>query len=201
MKPSDAIDEQIRHAEDLKFDGKHEEAIVLLEQLLAEKPDCVPALEEIADNEMSLGRMERATRAALNAKALDPKSVAAHYVLGFIASHEARWKESIEWLRTANELEPNDAEILRCLGWSLYSGGQDVEGLVTLERALNLDPENPLILSDLGVVYLRTQDVRKAISLFERALAIDPDNERAAECLMMATHVLQHMPSLPSQSA
>lgn len=185
----DPYEDELRRADALKFDARHEEAIAILEAILVQQPDHVLALEEIADHELSLGRMRRAERAATDALALDPESVAAHYVLGFIASHEERWNDSLRFLRQANALEPNDAEILRCLGWSLSCGGQEVEGLVTLERALNLQPENPLILCDLGVICLRRHDMAKATALFQRALIVEPENERAKECLAMVHHL------------
>ena len=95
-------------------------------------------------------------------------------------------------MQEANTSEPNDPEILRCLGWSLFSLGEEIKGLVTLERALNLETENPLTLCDLGVVSLKLQNYPKAISLLERALEIDPTNERARECLLMTRRIAAH---------
>lgn len=187
--PDDIIAHLLDQAEQLKLDAKHEEAIVLLEEILAKDPDNVIALEEIADNELSLERYDRAEKAAQHALALDSGSFDAHYVLGFAASVREEWEKSIESLKIANRLEPNNPEILRCLGWSLFSGGKTVEGVVTLERALNLEDANPLILCDLGVVYLKMKEFPKARALLERALEIDPGNLRVKECLEMASRI------------
>lgn len=182
------------------MDGKYAEAIAVLETLLIADPNNVAALEEIADNELSLEHYDRAATAARSAIALDPKSFTGYYILGFAASHSERWSESVELLRTANTLKHNNPEILRCLGWALFNAGNDVDGVVTLERALNLDPANPLTLCDLGVIHLRMNHFPKAKALFQRALDVDPGNARALECLQMADRIEQHAQSASAAS-
>ncbi len=189
----DQIEQIFLQAEQLKFDGKYDEALTVLEELLVVDPDNVTALEELADNELSLGQYERARVAASRALALDGKSYTAHYILGFIASHFEDWNASIEKLKTANALEQNNPEILRCLGWSLFSSGKIVEGMVTLERALNLEEQNPLILCDLGVVYLQSKNFQKSKSLLRRALDLDPMSVRVRECLDMVERIEKHV--------
>jgi tetratricopeptide (TPR) repeat protein len=175
--------ERLEKAEQLKLDGNHEEAIELLEQLLFEDPENVSALEEIADNELSLARYDRAEVAAKQAIALDAESYTAYYILGFLRSRTEQWQEAIDHLRKSNRLKPNNPEILRCLGWALFHAGERAQGIVTLERSLNLDNESALTLCDLGVAYLQVQNFTKSKTLFQRALDLDPENPRAQECL------------------
>lgn len=182
-RPSSDVLDRLEKAEQLKLSGKHTEALKILEQLLIEDPENVSALEEIADNELSLEHFARAETAARQAVRLDKKSYTGLYILGFIDSHFARWKSALERLRKANSMKPNNPEILRCLGWALFNAGLRAQGVVTLERALNLDSENPLTLCDLGVSYLQLRNFRKAKSLFVRALDLDPENPRARECV------------------
>jgi tetratricopeptide (TPR) repeat protein len=183
--------ERLERAEQLKLAGKHEEALKILEELLTEDPENVPALEEVADNELSLGHFARAERAAKQAISIGQKSYTGHYILGFIRSHEEKWESALRELKMANALSPNNAEILRCLGWALFASGQRAQGIVTIERALNLDRENPLILCDLGSAYLQVQNLMKARVLFQRALEIDPENNRAKECVLMAERLMK----------
>jgi tetratricopeptide (TPR) repeat protein len=190
--PDNTVEHLLARAGHLKSEGQYEEALVLLEQIISRNPQHVVALEEVADNELSLGHYDRADTAAQRVLGIDPKSFAAHYVRGFVASHREEWEVSIESLKVANKLEQNHPEILRCLGWSLFSVGRTLEGVVTLERALNLDEENPLILCDLGVVYLKLKDFGKSKALLERAIDIDPKNERAEECLEMVRRIERH---------
>lgn len=182
---SDDTLDALERAEQLKLQGKHEEAILLLEELLTQDPANVPALEELADNELSLDHDARAEAAAERAIALDQGSYMGHYIIGFLRSHESKWAEALVELSLANKLRANNPEILRCLGWALLRSGRAPEGIVTLERALNLDNDNSLTLCDLGVAYLENKDVAKARLLFRRALELDPQNERARECVDM----------------
>ncbi len=175
----------LEEAEKLKMYRQHEESIALLEGLLSRDPGNVAALEEVADNELGLRRLDRAVKAAKQAVALDKKSYTGHYILGFVASVNQEWEKAEKHLNIANDMYPNNSEILRCLGWVLFQRGKKVQGVVTLERSLNLDPYNTFSLCDLGVCYMESNDLRKAHSLFDRALDIDPLNERAQECVEM----------------
>lgn len=184
-----AADDVLERAEQLKFQGAHEEAIEMLEALLERDPGNVPALEEVADNELSLEHFDRADVAARRALALDKQSYTAHYILGYVLSQREDWEDALAHLKEANRLKANNPEILRCLGWALFQGGQRPQGVVTLERALNLDRESVLTLCDLGVVHLHMQNFRKARALFQRALEFESDNARAKECLELVDRV------------
>lgn len=180
----------LEEAERLKLSCCHEESISLLENLLSNDPGNVAALEEIADNELSLDRYDRAVAAAKQAVALDQNSYMGHYVLGFSASRKEEWDIALEELQIANRIRANNPEILRCLGWALFNNGERVRGIVTLERSLNLDSRNVLSLCDLGVCYLQSGDLRKSLSLFQFAQELDPENERAGECVEMVERML-----------
>lgn len=188
--PQDVLD-RLEKAEQLKLAGKNIEALMILEDLIFDDPSNVPALEEIADNELSLERFDRAEIAASAAVALDPSSYTGHYIIGFLRSQENKWTEAEVRLKEANKLKPNNAEILRCLGWVLFQSGQRPQGVVTLERALNLDHDSTLTLCDLGVAYLELRNFTKARALFLRTLDLDPANLRAKECIAAIDRIEQ----------
>ncbi len=181
--PSPDVLPRLEKAEQLKLDGHHQEALVILEELLFEDPENVAALEEVADNELSLEHYPRAETAAKQALALDPSSYTAEYILGFLRSRKEEWKEAVAHLRKANLLKSNNPEILRCLGWALFCSGERAQGVVTLERSLNLESDSTLTLCDLGIAYLELRNFAKSRALFLRALDLDPQNQRARECI------------------
>jgi Tfp pilus assembly protein PilF len=190
---SSEIIDRLEQAEDLKLCGRHAEALAILEKLILEDPENVSALEEIADNELSLEHYDRAEAAAIHAIELDSRSYTGHYILGFIFSHHNKWDKALEQLKKANGMKSNNPEILRCLGWALFNGGKRTQGVVTLERALNLDKDNPLTLCDLGVAYLQARNIPKAKLLFTRTLDIDPQNPRAHECVRVVEQLEQSL--------
>ncbi len=193
MEPSTASTlARLEEAERLKIAGQHSEALAILEELLVEDPTNIAALEEVADNELSLGRYDRSERAATQAIDLDKNSYTGLYILGFLHSQQEEWAKAIGLLRKANALKANNPEILRCLGWALFNAGERAQGIVTLERSLNLESDNPLTLCDLGVTHLQVRNFTKAKALFARALELDPSNQRARECVE-AVKRLEHV--------
>lgn len=172
---------------------QHADAIAVLERVLMEEPDNAIILEEIADNELSLERYDRAERAALRAAEIDNESYTAFYILGFLESQREHFPKSVEFLKKANIFKPNNPEILRCLGWSLFNAGERESGMVTLERALNLDATNTLTLCDLGVAYVEGHNFSKAKALFKRAIDLDTRNTRALDCLRMVQRIEEHL--------
>lgn len=181
------IAEALNNIEELKLSGEHEKSIVEAEKLLFEDPNCVEALEEIADNYVSLDSYGKAEKACQHALKLNDKSYTARYILGFIHSQKQEWAKAITFLKSANNLHHNNPEILRCLGWALFNSGKRTQGIVILERSLNLDPENALTLCDLGICYMQMKNFDKSIELLKKALQLDPNNKRIKECFTAAT--------------
>lgn len=179
-----SIMERLEAATQAAREGKFEEALFVLEQVLIEDPAHVAALEQVAEHELELNRLDRAEAAASQAIALDPVSATGLSVLGQIRTEKEQWSDAIDLLQRANKIRGNDPDILRRLGWALFHGGQKPQGVVTLERALNLDSDNTLVLCDLGVVYLELKNFAKSKALFARVLQLDPGNIRAEECLV-----------------
>ena len=180
------IADSLDHIEELKLSGEHKKSIQEAEKLLFRDPDCVAALEEIADNYVSLDQYERAEKACVRALKLNKKSYTAKYILGFIHSQKQEWDKAITHLKSSNELRSNNPEILRCLGWAMFNAKKRTQGVVILERALNLDPENSLTLCDLGICYLQTKNFDKAVELLRRAMELDPNNKRIQDCYKAA---------------
>jgi len=185
----DALD----HIEELKLSGEHKKSIEEAEKLLFEDPDCVGALEEIADNYVSLDDFGKAEKACTRALILDKDSYTAHYILGFITSQKQDWVTAIGYLKKSNDLHPNNPEILRCLGWASFNANKRTQGIVILERALNLDPDNSLTLCDLGICYLQVKNFEKSVEILKKALSLDPNNKRIQDCYRAAKNLRDRM--------
>ncbi len=178
------------YVENYKKLGQHELAVKELESFLCEELANSYAYEELGDNFLSLRRLDAAEKVLKEAIKLNPVSANAHYLLGFVYGTQTNWTRSVAQLDLANRIEPNHAEILRCLGWSLFHYGEKVQGLAIMYRARNLSSEDVLILTDLGVCLLNNKQFDEAYLIFKKIIAIEPEHEHAIECLRLCKYYL-----------
>jgi len=176
----------IQMADELKRQGRHQEAIGLCQKILMDDLDCTEAYEEIGDNYLSLKEYPKAMKALQRAVAVNPQSANGHYLIGFLHSAVGNYHKSILHLNEADEIQPNHPEILRCLGWSVFHGSSRKKGIVLLDRALQMSPYDTLVMCDLAVCYLNDRQFNNAIGLLKKALHLEPDNPKAQECLETA---------------
>ncbi|MCF7812698.1 tetratricopeptide repeat protein [Candidatus Gracilibacteria bacterium] len=182
MTHQDTVSEYLQQAETLKKKGDFEKSIQALHKLITAEPNCSEAYEELGDNYLSLRELDKAEKALLEGLKINPRSANGRYLLGFLYSVQQRWDSSVEQLIRANEFMPNHAEILRCLGWSMYNHTRKAQGLSVLERSLNLAPSDQNILCDLGVCYMNAGDFDRAEKTFKQVIEINPDSDQAVEC-------------------
>ncbi|MFA9459377.1 tetratricopeptide repeat protein [Thiohalorhabdus sp. Cl-TMA] len=101
----------------------------------------------------------------------DPDEAQAYNFLGYsLADRGVRLRESLELLRKANELEPEQAYILDSLGWAYFRLGRLEKAESYLRRALARSAEDAEILSHLGEVLEAQGQAEKAREVWRRAL-------------------------------
>lgn len=108
-----------------------------------------------------------------------------------LADYEA-WNTSVEVLRVALEVRPNDFEIHRQLGWHLRHLGPDYENeaIESLKQALQLNPGDPESLGMLAGVLKRRKEFSEAAKLYDKGAKLAPDSlymrvNQAAMALIM----------------
>lgn len=84
------------------------------------------------------------------------------------------WPASVEVLRRAVALRPNDFEIHRTLGWHLRHLGPDSEAdaLEEFERALALNPHDPETLGMMGGMFKRQGRYAEAARCYDEAAKV-----------------------------
>jgi tetratricopeptide (TPR) repeat protein len=180
------LDQLLKEADQLKLQGRHNEAIGLANKMLMSDLNYVEAYEELGDNFLSLREYDKAEKALQHALKLKSNSPNALYLMGFLHSSLGDFQKSVETLEYANKVQPHHPEILRCLGWSIFHNGDRQRGLMILERAKAMAPRDTLIMCDLAVCYLNDRQFQRTIELLETALQLEPDNEKAKDCLETA---------------
>ena len=174
------------HAEELKMQNKHKEAIEVCHNILLVDLGVLEAYEEIGDNYISLKAYSKAKKALEMALKINKRSANANYLYGFVWSALHEWDQAIAYLEKANEFQSNHPEVLRCLGWAFFCSGLRKKGLAILERSLVLAPKDSYVLCDLGICHLNDRNFTRAMDLFSRTLEVDPENIKAKECLKIA---------------
>ena len=175
----------LEESENLKLSWDYDGALSVSQKIVVEDAECIPALEEIADNLLSLGKKEECEKTLQYILSLTDVSYTASYIYGFLLSKEWKFDKSVEFLEEANRLKQNNAEILRCLWWSLFMSWNKKRWLLILERARNLFPEDVMILCDLAVCYIDLKENSKAVNVLLKAKEIDPNDERVARSMGM----------------
>lgn len=103
------------------------------------------------------------------------------YSRGLLAQEMGNLDQLESDLRRIIELQPNNAEAMNALGYTLANQTDRIdEALVLIQQALALSPDNPAIIDSLGWAYYRLGDLPQALELLQRAFKSFPDHEVAA---------------------
>lgn len=113
----EASEKHIQEIENLKYDGRYTEARSLVREYLLRYTDDYRLYEELADIALYDGQIEEAEASLKVAQRLHPESATGTYLMGYIHISKGNFRLGVELLEKANELFPNNAEILRNLGW------------------------------------------------------------------------------------
>jgi tetratricopeptide (TPR) repeat protein len=121
--------------------------------------------------------------------AMNPlNSSAANYLGYMLADRGVRLEESVNYIKKALELEPNNGAYLDSLGWAYFKMNRYDLAVPHLEKAAHLIQNDPTIHEHLGDLYLRMGKPALAREEWERALkdwlqavSSDFDAEQAAK--------------------
>lgn len=103
------------------------------------------------------------------------------YARGLLAARLNRIGEHEKDMRTLLEENPNNANALNALGYTLADATDRVDEAYDLvSKALKMRPDDPFILDSMGWVHYRLGNHRDAIEYLERALSQREDAEIAA---------------------
>lgn len=150
----DAIRSLIQEVETLKSRKEFSKAIELLEDALSKNNDDYRLYEEIADIYLYEWKMPKAKKAIDFALSINSESATWNYLKWFILLANNKIVDAIEYLEKSNHLMPNNAEVLRNLGWAYSMTWEWEKWIFILKRALNISPEDKLINEDLAMALI-----------------------------------------------
>ncbi|MDX1571156.1 MAG: tetratricopeptide repeat protein [Xanthomonadales bacterium] len=102
-----------------------------------------------------------------------------HWANGLQLQEAGQLSESLEEFQLAQERFPENAELLKDIGWSHYLFGNYEEARKIYERGRSLNPNYTDLLFQLGRTYFWLEDYAAAEDAFRSILAQNPDHAHA----------------------
>ena len=172
-----------RLRETLALEGldDYDQGIALAGDLVSERPDS-------ASGYLRLGDLYRAKQdfassvvayddAARRQKRLEEIDWTFLYRRGIALERSGRFDRAEQDLRRAIGLNPQHANLLNYLGYSLLDRGKDLkEAEDLIRKAVDLTPDDGYIIDSLGWVYYRTNQMDKAVETLEKAITLKPED-------------------------
>ncbi len=120
--------------------------------------------------------LQHALDLAHKALSLDESNASAHRLAGHVYTFRAQYNLAINEIQQAININPNDADSYRNIGWVLLWSGKIDEAIRNLEKSLRLDSSsvgNPLL--HLGTAYYLKGRYQDAQSALERGVIQRPN--------------------------
>ncbi|WP_448561159.1 tetratricopeptide repeat protein [Trichothermofontia sp.] len=137
--------------------GQEETAIRHYEAILAQVPDDVATLNNLAIALRWVGRFDAAIEHYQTLIRLQPNSAIAHFNLGNAYHDRGDLAAAIAAFRQSLALEPSAGTYIN-LGLSLYDAGDPAGAIAAYEQALRLDPQSGHAHTNLGMALLMEGD-------------------------------------------
>lgn len=170
-----------------------ESALQAAEEALRVNPESPQGHSARSQALLNLGRSAEAVSAGREAVGSVPGNTHAHVTLARALRHTPDGaEESVEMLRRAIGMEPNDAVLHFHLGLSLSKSGRNDEAAESMREALRIEPAHVDALASLNVLNAQTGKVGLTESLTDgtRVLALDPQHRSAEHNLDVWLHQL-----------
>ncbi|MGZ3427612.1 MAG: tetratricopeptide repeat protein, partial [Polyangia bacterium] len=159
--------------------GDHAQAVKLLEQAFARRPQSQELAFALGAAYQRNGQWERAVETVRGAiLKRDADNVQALNFIGYaLASEGQRLDEARRLLEHALQLKPMSGEVADSLGWLYVKINRLDDAERLLVRADRLTPADPEILEHLGDLYVKRSDRARAVEAYKRALKNKPDDK------------------------
>jgi len=166
----------------LNDEGKREEGIKLLNEIIQERQDFAYAYIYLHYIYRAQGQIEKAVEVMEEGYNSNPKSFDIVSIYGILLINEGKWDKGIEVLQKGIALIDFDPEVWNYLGIAYWEKGDYQKALENYRKALSLDDSNAMVFSNMGALYLSIfMDEKKkpaysqSMECFKKAIELDPD--------------------------
>jgi tetratricopeptide (TPR) repeat protein len=154
----------------LRYAGKPEQGIALLEEALKKNADEPTAYVALAQVYSEADRGAQAVKVLQDAQAKFPSDTNVTFELGAAFDKQKKFAESEAAFRQLLARDPENAAALNYLGYMLAERGERLDESVSfVKKALQLEPENGSFLDSLGWAYFKADKLDLAEDSLRRA--------------------------------
>jgi Flp pilus assembly protein TadD/mono/diheme cytochrome c family protein len=170
----------------LQTEGRFEEAIPVLREAVAARPDHAGARNNLATALRSAGRVDDAIAEFERTLRAQPDYLDAEYNLATTLLARGRAADAIGHLEHVVRVHTEDAAALSDLGAAYAMAGRSRDAAIVLARSVRLEPANAQAHFNLGLLAAQRGQAAAAATHFEEALRLDPGNKETEAALAEA---------------
>jgi predicted TPR repeat methyltransferase len=167
--------------------GRHDEAIALIERSLALSPDLADGYSNLGIALQSAGRLDAGIEAYRRAIALDAGHANAHSNLGVLLRATGHPADAEAAYRTAIQLNPDHIDAYTNLGILLNGLSRTEEAAACFCKVITLRPKHREARKLLALAHCTLGDTDEAVRIFEEWLGEEPDDPIARHMLAACT--------------
>jgi tetratricopeptide (TPR) repeat protein len=163
----------------LDGEGKSDQAMKRMKEIVAARPNDVEALSSLAGLQRSAKKYAEAAATYDNAIAAvgvpQRDNWTLFYFRGICFERDKQWPKAEADFKKALELNPNQPLVLNYLGYSWVDQGVNLqEAFKMLRRAVELQPNDGYIVDSLGWAHYKLGQYAEATETLERAVGLKP---------------------------
>jgi len=161
-------------------EGKMEESIQLLNEIIAVRKDFVQAYLYIYNILIAQGQKEKVIEILERGLSNNPENYYIISTFGIYLVREGQYDQGIDLLKRALAILDFDPEVWNYMGFAHSRKGEDKKALEYYDKAIALDDSDPMTYYNLGSHYLSMAmkaktmpELNKAMVYFKTAISID----------------------------
>ena len=159
--------------------GRPDEAIALLRQAIALKPDYAQAHYNLGNVYRDQGDLDNAFACYTRATDVNKNFAEAYSDLGVALKNQGKLDQAIVALKRAVAIKPEFFQAYSNLGNALQERGKINEAIAAFRRAIEIRPDFPSAYNNLGNALRAAHKFEEAFAALQRALQLDPQFAQA----------------------
>ena len=169
----------------LEIQGKADTAIIILEQIINQGKKAIPEINLMLASIYEMQEnYQKAIEVIKEGVRQNKGNIELLFRLGILIDKTGDNISSIKYMEKILEIDPNHAESLNYIGYSLAEQDHNLDKAIQLiQKALKIKPDSPYIIDSLGWVYFRKEHYKEALTYLKKATQLLPDDPTINEHL------------------